>query len=285
MARPHVLRNPEATDAIAAANVDDAALVAAGNAATELAIQRDSIRGAAEAEFNIGTPYDLQLFIAIARNDAQQADMYLVRLGFVLSQIHANENAETYADAVEQIGISTGYATRLRAAAMRLNDRKPLLALGRTKALELLSEDDATLDALVDGGVVAGHTLDEIDRMSVRELKDALRTERRERADDKTATDELMRDKDERINKLMRNKRKLETSSVRAQVEELLHDMDEAAIVLAQQAVALVRGIADVRSAYDGAGEKSEPEVEARIRQNIELAAQWLRELAAALGE
>ncbi|HGJ5883174.1 helix-turn-helix domain-containing protein, partial [Arsenophonus sp.] len=52
---------------------------------------------------------------------------------------------------------------------------KSISVLGKTKLFELMTEDDEDLAALAEGGTIAGLTLDEVDRMSVRELKAALR--------------------------------------------------------------------------------------------------------------
>lgn len=281
MARPRTTRSSEATDGIADANVDQQALAAAGAAATEQAQQISLI----DAEYGVDLPYNVDLYIATIRRYAAESATRLVQIGCMLIQLHERETRDDYRDILERIGIGERFAQRARQAAVKLRDRKTILQLGVSKALELMTEDDADLDALEAGGALFGATLDDIDRMTVRELKESLRGERKEHADEKAADEEIIRHKDERINKLMRSRRKLETSGVRAQVDELLRDMDEAAVMLAQQATALVRGIADVRRAYDEAGETAEPDVEARISQNVDLGAQWLRELAARDGE
>lgn len=281
MARPRTNRSPTQTDGIGAANIDHQALAEAGAAATEHAQQISVL----DAEYGVDLPYNVDLYIATIRRYAAESATRLVQIGCMLIQLHERETRDDYRDILERIGIGERFAQRARQAAVKLRDRKTILQLGVSKALELMTEDDADLDALEAGGALFGATLDDIDRMTVRELKETLRTERREHADEKAADEEIIRGKDERINKLMRSKRKLESSSVRAQVDELLRDMDEAAVTLAQQATLLVTGINDVRRAYDEAGEKAEPEVEARITQNVELAAQWLRELAAADGD
>lgn len=79
-----------------------------------------------------------------------------------------------------------------------------LAHLGKTKLLELMSEDDDDLDALAEGGTLAGHTLDEIDRMSSRELREALRKERTELQQTTEANDKLFADKDAKLNELAR---------------------------------------------------------------------------------
>lgn len=50
--------------------------------------------------------------------------------------------------------------------------------LGKAKLIELMIEDDKELVYLADGGTLAGLTLDDIDRMSVRDLRSVLRAER-----------------------------------------------------------------------------------------------------------
>lgn len=281
MARPRTLRSPDETDGVGAANIDHQALASANEAATERAQQISLV----DAEYGVDLPYNVDLYIATIRRYAAESATRLVQIGCMLIQLHERESLDDYRDILERIGIGERFAQRARQAAVKLRDRKTILQLGVSKALELMTEDDADLDALEAGGALFGATLDDIDRMTVRELKETLRTERKERSDEKAADEEIIRGKDDRINKLMRSKRKLETSSVRAQVDDLLRDMDEVAVTLAQQATLLVAGINDVRRAYDEAGEHVDPEVESRITQNVQLANEWLHELAAVDGE
>nr|WP_252363625.1 hypothetical protein [Escherichia coli] len=70
--------------------------------------------------------------------------------------------------------------------------------MGKTKLYELMVLDDEELDALADGGTVAGATLDDIDRMTSRELKAALREARETNA----AQQQVLAGKDEKINEL-----------------------------------------------------------------------------------
>ena len=281
MARPRSTRSPDQTDGIADANVDHQALADAGAAASEHAQQISVI----DAEYGVDLPYNVDLYVATIRRYAAESATRLVQIGCMLIQLHERETLDDYRDILERIGIGERFAQRARQAAVKLRDRKTILQLGVSKALELMTEDDADLDALEAGGALFGATLDDIDRMTVRELKETLRTERKERGEEKAADEEIIRNKDERINKLMRSKRKLETSSVRVQVDDLLRDMDEVAVTLAQQATLLVAGINDVRRTYDEAGEHVDPEVESRISQNVQLANEWLGELAAVDGE
>lgn len=61
-----------------------------------------------------------------------------------------------------------------------------------------MTEDDENLAELADGGTVAGLTLDDVDRMSVRELRQALREARETNA----AQQRVLADKNEKIDSL-----------------------------------------------------------------------------------
>lgn len=69
-----------------------------------------------------------------------------------------------------------------------------LMTLGKSKLLELLVEDDDTLLELAEGGEVNGNTFDDVDRMTIKELRVALR-ESRETAEakDKVIADKIKR--------------------------------------------------------------------------------------------
>nr|DAG86391.1 MAG TPA: hypothetical protein [Caudoviricetes sp.] len=73
-----------------------------------------------------------------------------------------------------------------------------LSLLGKAKLFELVAEDDDDLAELADGGTVAGLTLDDVDRMSVRELRQALREARETNA----AQQRVLADKNEKIDSL-----------------------------------------------------------------------------------
>jgi len=278
MARPRTARSPEQTDRIADAGINHQALADAGQAATEHAQQLAML----DMQFALdGDQYTFDRIRMMTPAAIGMVSTGMLWLGRALILVEAHETRDTYQAYLEEFEIADRTARQYKHAARRFTERPKLIALGASKILALASESDDALDELEADDA----RLDEVDRMTVRELKATLRTERKERDDEKAADEEIIRTKDERINKLMRNNRKLETSSVRVQVDDLLRDMDEAAVVLAQQATLLTRGINDVRRAYDEAGEQAEPEVEARITQNIGLGAQWLRELAALDGE
>lgn len=119
----------------------------------------------------------------------------------------------------EQFGIGKNEAARLMAATQRfatpqMQKAAPkLMDLGKSKLLELLVEEDITLIGLVDGEEVNGMTLDDVDRMTVRELRLALRESR----EDAKAKDEVLAGKNAKIDELAE---KLEKAKKKGGVKE-----------------------------------------------------------------
>ncbi|MCU7906508.1 MAG: hypothetical protein KZQ76_11845, partial [Candidatus Thiodiazotropha sp. (ex Epidulcina cf. delphinae)] len=93
-----------------------------------------------------------------------------------------------------------------------------LADLGKTKLLELMVEDDEALEALADGGTLAGVNLDEIERMSTRELRDTLRKERDTQVKSAETHERLLADKNTKIDALAKQ---LDTGPVIPQWPEL----------------------------------------------------------------
>lgn len=272
MARPRNTRSPETIDTV----IDEAALAAAGADATAYSQQIATI----DQQYGIDIPYQLDIYVAAIRQRAAESAARLVEMGCLLIQVRERETRDVYLAALERAGITPRFAQRAMQAAIKLQDRKSVLQLGVSKALELLSEDDDTLDKLEAGGSIAGLTLDELDTMSVRELRATLRAERAERADEKAADEDVIRSKNERIDKLTREKRRVSRSSVRVQADDVLAEMDAAAIEAATAIKQLRDSISAVRALYDDAGEAVDEEVDGRIEQNIELARGWAEALA-----
>ncbi len=103
-----------------------------------------------------------------------------------------------------EFGIRRTEAGRLMAATQRfatpqMQKAAPkLMDLGKSKLLELLVEEDVTLTGLADGEEVNGMTLDDVDRMTVRELRLALR----EAKDTAAAKDRVAAGKQAKIDEL-----------------------------------------------------------------------------------
>lgn len=276
MARPRNQRAPEQTDRIADAHVDTDALAHAGAAAAEFSNRVALV----DQQFGIDIPYQLDVYIAAIRQRAAESAARLIEMGCLLLQVREREPGAVFADAIQRAGLDPRFARRAMQAAVKLQDRQAIRALGVTKALELLSEDDDTLDALDKGGTVAGLTLDEIDAMSTRELKSALRKERKERADEEAAHEEIVGKKDERIHKLVREAKRVARSPAREKAAEVLAQLDVAAVEVATNLKTMRDAITAVHAIYEEEGEAQlDTEVGERIDQNVQMAAQWAQQI------
>lgn len=260
---------------------DETSLARAGDDAAQLGKQIAAV----EQQFGLDIPYHLDVFVTAIRQRAAESAQRLVEIGRMLIVMRERETRDVFAAALERCGLAPRFAQRAIQTAIKLQDRQAIQQLGVSKALELLSEDDDALDALDDGGTLAGLTLDDIDQMSVRELKAALRAERREHADEKAADEEIIRKKDERINKLTRERARVKRSDAREQATELLSQLDAIAVDVATQIKALRDTASAIQAIYAEAGETMDEEVARRIEQNAQLAADWATALADELGE
>lgn len=108
--------------------------------------------------------------------------------------------------AEKEFGIKRAEVARLINATMRFGSKemKQVQAkfsekgIGKSKILELLVEDDDNLIELANGGDINGNTLDDVDRMTIKELRLALREAR----EDKQAKDEVISQKSAKIDEL-----------------------------------------------------------------------------------
>lgn len=110
---------------------------------------------------------------------------------------------------LELLGIDYTAATRFMAVATKFAKVAPAQLLkaanNQRKLVELLVLDDGEIAGLEDGGTVRGLSLDDVDRMSARELRAALRDAKAE----KEASDKVSADKTAKIEKLSRHIKKL----------------------------------------------------------------------------
>lgn len=156
-------------------------------------------------QYGDGLPYDRQRVLGEVAIHWRAASEAMLQIGKSFVLIKEHETPEYFRDFVENVaGLSMQTAYKWMNAAIKylspqLQWSMPVMArLGNSKLFELMAEDNDDLAALADGGTVAGLTLDEIDRMTQRELKAALR-EARENAD---AKERLLADKNTRLDEL-----------------------------------------------------------------------------------
>ncbi|PAV01923.1 hypothetical protein CBG25_13900 [Arsenophonus sp. ENCA] len=134
------------------------------------------------ARFGDGLPYERERIVHEARFYMAQSAEAMLEAGKRLIILKENEPYGEFTKILtEQLALTNGTAHRMMQASIkylspRLQSELPsLVKLGKTKLYELMLEDDEDLAELAEGGTIAGLTLDEVDRMSVRELRAALR--------------------------------------------------------------------------------------------------------------
>lgn len=161
-----------------------------------------------------GETYDEAVWIERGRHAVRQTMEGMFELGRVLIVLKEHTEYRRFSEIVkEQFGIGHNETARLMTATKRfatpqMQKAAPkLMDLGKSKLLELLVEEDVTLVGLAEGEEVNGMTFDDVDRMTVRELRVALRESRENLA----AKDEVMKTKTAKIDELAEKLAKKQT--------------------------------------------------------------------------
>ncbi|EFH3786455.1 DUF3102 domain-containing protein [Escherichia coli] len=156
-------------------------------------------------QFGDGLPYERDRIVHETRFYMAQSAEAMLEAGKRLVILKENEPHGDFIDIVEsQLSLSKRTAQVMMQASFKYLSPKlepkaqALALLGKTKLFELMTEDDEDLVELADGGTIAGMSLDDIDRMTSRELKAALREARETNA----AQQRVLADKNEKIDSL-----------------------------------------------------------------------------------
>ncbi|MFH7160521.1 DUF3102 domain-containing protein [Klebsiella pneumoniae] len=156
-------------------------------------------------QFGDGLPYERDRIVHETRFYMAQSAEAMLEAGKRLVILKENEPHGDFINIVEsQLSLSKRTAQVMMQASLKYLSPKlepkaqALALLGKTKLFELMTEDDEDLVELADGGTIAGMSLDDIDRMTSRELKAALREARETNA----AQQRVLADKNEKIDSL-----------------------------------------------------------------------------------
>lgn len=167
-----------------------------------------------------GETYNEERWIERGRHAVRQTMEGMFELGRALIVLKEHTEHGRFMEIVKsQFGLGIAETSRLMSATKRFATPQmqkalpKLMDLGKSKLLELLVEEDVTLTGLADGEEVNGMTLDDVDRMTVRELRLALRENREQLA----AKDKVLGDKNAKIDELAE---KLEKTKKKASVKE-----------------------------------------------------------------
>lgn len=152
-----------------------------------------------------GETYNEDRWVERARQAARKTLEGMFELGRALIVLKEHTEHGRFREIAENdLGLHTREVTRLmnatrRFASPQMQKSAPrLMELGKSKLLELLVEEDDTLAELAEGGDINGHTLDDVDRMTVKELRLALREAR----DTAEAKDKVIADKNAKVDEL-----------------------------------------------------------------------------------
>lgn len=169
-------------------------------------IAADQLAGRLEmvdAQFGDGLKFDagrieneVRFFVAQASTSIFEAGRRLV----LLKEHHAHGD---WMECLGRLDMAPRAAQRLIQLAVRFqlpnaSTSTHFEKLGKSKLIELTVLDDEEIKELAKGGTVLDLTLDEVDRMSVSELRRALR----EATEEKTAKDRLLAEKNEKLDAL-----------------------------------------------------------------------------------
>ncbi|KVS72785.1 DUF3102 domain-containing protein [Burkholderia cepacia] len=243
-------RNKHETTVIAADNTLEV-LPALTEAANALAARSSEI----SKQFGDGLPYERHRVVNEARFYMAQSAEAMLEAGKRLILLKENEpHGEFIQIAQEQLGLPHRTAARMMQAAVKyssptLKANLPALAhLGKTKLFELMTEDDEELAALADGGTIAGMDLDDIDRMTSRELRAALR----EAHENATAQARLLSDKNAKIDELAAKKTRVK----RVTPDEEGAEIRKETSAIAFEAESVIRG--NLRAAFETLAQHAE---------------------------
>lgn len=178
-------------------------LVAQKQEEVELSIQR------AEELYGDGEPYERLRLESEVRFYMEQMGTSLIEIGKRLIRMKAQEGHGGFMQCLENLGMSTRSANYAMSAARKFGSNSPTLAnLGTSKIKCLTVLDDSQVEDLVNGdGVLGLGTLDDIEKMSVRELRAALRKEKSERKTERDDLEAVIAAKNSKVDELERELR------------------------------------------------------------------------------
>jgi len=160
-----------------------------------------------EEQFGDGQPYERPRLVNEVKFYQQQMGESLIETGRRLIRIKAHEDHGSFMQVLENLNMAARSAQYAMTAARKFGNTQTSAYLSNEKIRVLSVLDDDSIQTLEDGGKAAGVTMDDVERMSVRELRAALRKEREKRKNEKTAQEDAIAQKEGMINKLERDLR------------------------------------------------------------------------------
>lgn len=141
-------------------------------------------------------PDDPKALWMYAEHSMAQAAVSFIDTGRALIKLKEQLPHGEFRSGLEYRGIPKSTANDMMRVARKMSWRSDkFIKLGRTKLYACMELDDDEIDALEDGGSILDITLDDMDRMTTRELKDALKKSRA----DSDVKDRLLQSKNKQI--------------------------------------------------------------------------------------
>lgn len=201
------------------------------------------------AQFGDGLPYDQERVIHEAQFYMAQSAEAMLQVGRRLVVLKEHTPHGDFQNIVEQrLGLATQTARKMMQAAIKfsnpaLSKRSTSSVLieaagSKSKLFELMLLDDEQLEELNEGGTVAGLDLDDVERMSVSELRRALR----EAKENYKAQGEVLADKNAKIDRVAADMRKLKRKVAETPPDEIGRQLLQEVSGYAFAAEAAVRG-------------------------------------------
>jgi Protein of unknown function (DUF3102) len=206
-------------------------------------------------------PYNKDRVVQEARFFMGQSAEAMLEAGKRLIVLKEHEDHGSFLQIVEeQMGMEARVAQKMMQAAAKYLTNPQLAGkantfslLGKSKLYEMMVMDDDTLIEIAEGGTVNGLNLDEIDRMSTRELKAALR----EQIATSEATEKVLATKNKKLDQVTAQleRKKAETDPLEWKWEpnrKALLETGESIVNFAQ--TELRRALIDIRETGESEG-------------------------------
>lgn len=164
--------------------------------------------------------YDYSRMVEEIKFYQEQAGNAFIEMGKRLLRIKAHEEHGMFMLALEELGIAHTTAKYSMVAARKFANSRTFGDLGVSKIQVLTVLEDEEVKELEDTNKIFGMTFDEIDKMSVRELKKNLREAREKNKQDRESLENVIKQKEEKNNELERQVRGLEPISAEKLAQE-----------------------------------------------------------------
>lgn len=191
------------------ANIKDTDIIDRALAIEEKeSLEKDDIIAKVEEAY-FTDDYDYSRTLNEIRFYQEQAGYSLIEMGKRLLRIKAHEEHGMFMLALEKLNIARRTANYSMVAARKFANVHAHAHLGNDKIRALTVLDDNEIKELYDKGEIFGMTLDDIDRMTTRELRANLRNQK----DKIESLEKIIKHKEEKNNELERAVRGLEAIS------------------------------------------------------------------------